>query len=369
VRPESIEQKSRLRSGIERARQSWRQNVLLHSFGLSITIGTFVFDLIMPLGVAAAVPYALLVLLSLRSPSLGLTWFAATSATILTLLGFALSPPGGEMWKVVLNRLLALFVIWMTAYLCLGQKRKGAGIEQERLKLIQSDKMASLGEVAAGIAHELGNPLAAIQGHVELLETRLGSDQIDSQEIRKVTEIIGRLNERMIRIIRGMRSFARDASSDPLQNAPISHLIRDVLEFSRERLQDLEVDIRLGPMDEELLVPCRESQISQVLVNLITNSIDAVKDLPEKWIQIDLLEKEDVVEISVTDSGNGIPREIQDKVMAPFFTTKDVGKGTGLGLSVSRSLVESHSGSLWIDEQSSNTRFTVSLPKRQRLTS
>jgi signal transduction histidine kinase len=357
-----------MRRVISRGRESLRQNVLLHSFGVSITIGTFVFDLIMPLGVAAAVPYALLVLLSLRSPGTGLTWFAATSASVLTLLGFALSPPGGELWKVLLNRLLALFVIWMTAYLCLVQKRNAAAIEQERVKLIQSDKMARLGEVAAGIAHELGTPLATIQGHLEILERRLSS-RLEPEQIRRVTEIVRQLTERMVRIIRGMRSFARDGSLDPLQNAAISRLISDVLEFSHERFRELDIDVRRGPMDDNLQVPCRESQISQVLVNLIANSTDAVKDLPERWIQIDLLEKDHMVEIAVTDSGNGIPKEIHQKVMAPFFTTKDVGRGTGLGLSVSQSLVEGHSGSLWIDAECENTRFVISLPRSQKLTS
>ena len=109
--------------------QKIREFLLLHSLGIAITVGTFIFDLIMPLGIAAGVPYALLVLLSLRSPSHGLTWFAALSATTLTLVGFAFSPPGGEMWKVLTNRLLAVFVIWVTDYLRLDPTPKAAKTE------------------------------------------------------------------------------------------------------------------------------------------------------------------------------------------------------------------------------------------------
>ncbi|MBW2268405.1 MAG: hypothetical protein JRH16_07495, partial [Deltaproteobacteria bacterium] len=115
--------------------------------GTVITISTFVFDLLMPLGVAAAVPYSILVLLSLRSPGLGLAWFAAVWASVLTVVGMALSPPGSEPWTVLMNRLLALFVIWMTAALCTVQKKRAAAIERDRAAFVHTEKMASVGEV------------------------------------------------------------------------------------------------------------------------------------------------------------------------------------------------------------------------------
>ena len=341
-------------------------SVLFHSLGIAIATATFVFDLLMPLGVAAAVPYALLVLVSLRSPGPRPTWLAASSASVLTVLGYLLSPPGGELWKVLTNRLLALFVIWVTAYLCLAQKRQEARSKHDRIALLGAERMVSLGEVSAGIAHELGNPLAAIRGRVEMLEMRLGSDPIESKEVRKFTSIVGELSERMIRIIRGMRSLSRDASSDPFLMAPIGRIIEDVLEVSRARLQNLGDDVRVGAIDPQLEILCRESQIGQVLVNLIANATDAVSSQSERWIQIDVAESDDHVEISVTDSGRGIPKKMREKVIEPFFTTKDAGKGTGLGLSISRTIVESHSGRLWIDEECANTRFVVSLPKVQK---
>ena len=340
--------------------------MLLHSLGISIATATFVFDLLMPLGVAAAVPYALLVLLSLRSPGPRLTWFAAISASILTVLGYMLSPPGGEFWKVLTNRFLALFVIWVTAYLCLAQKRKEARSEHDRIALMEAERMVSLGEVSAGIAHELGSPLATIRGRVEMLEMRLGSDPIESEEVRKFISIVGELSERMIRIIRGMRLLSRDAESDPFLKTPISRIIEDVLEISRARLQKLGNDVRVGAIDPQLEISCRESQIGQVLVNLIANATDAISGQSERWIQIDLVECEDHVEISVTDSGRGIPKEMREQVIEPFFTTKDVGKGTGLGLSISRTIVENHSGQLWIDGDCANTRLVISLPKVQK---
>lgn len=343
--------------------QKIKEFLLLHSLGIAITMGTFIFDLIMPLGVAAGIPYALLVLLSLRSPSHGLTWFAALSATTLTLVGFALSPPGGEMWKVLTNRLLAVFVIWVTAYLCLDHKRNAAKIEEDRIALIQSDRMASLGEIGAGIAHELGTPLATIQGRVELLEMQLDSPQIDSGKVRHATKIIHEVTEQMVRIIRGMRTLARDAASDPLQPTSLARVIRNVLALFSEHPRKLRIELRIGTLDDAIKVPCREAQISQVLMNLVNNATDAIQDLQERWIQIELWEGGDSVQVSVTDSGHGIPEDIRANIMDPFFTTKEVGKGTGLGLSISQGIVESHSGSLWIDDDCANTRFVISLPK------
>ena len=349
-------------------RRDIQQFVLLHALGISITVATLLFDIFIPLHVAAAVPYALLVLLSLRDPGRGLTWFAAISATVLTILGYQFTPAGSWIGEVLANRLLALFVIWVTAYLVFEQKRRALELERERMARAQSEKLASLGEMAAGIAHELGNPLAALQGRVELLETKLGSDLVASEDVGRFVSIATELTERMVRIIRGMRSLARDASSDPFQNAQMARVIDDVLELSREKLRRRDIELRLTPVDEDLWIPCREAQINQVMVNLIGNAVDAVSDLSERWIQLDVTATESTLEIWVTDSGKGIPESIRGRVMEPFFTTKDVGKGTGLGLSISESIVEAHSGKLEIDEACPNTRFVVSLPRKQRLT-
>ncbi len=345
------------------APQQIQQFTAIHSSGIVIAVATFAFDLLVPLGVAAAIPYALLVLLSLRSPGPGLTWFAAISGTVLTMAGYALSPEGGVLWIVLTNRFLALFVIWLTAYFCFDHKRHNRRMREAQRIAVKSERMASLGEMAAGVAHELGNPLAALQGRVELLEIQLKSNRADDQAIRGGMEIIYELSERMARIIRGMRTFARDASSDPLTPVSVSELIRDVLEFSKDRMLKLGIGVQVDGLDPKLRVPCREAQISQVLVNLLNNAADAIHELQERWIRIQVSASEDTVQISVADSGKGIPEELRSKVMKPFFTTKKADRGTGLGLSISQGIIEAHSGSLWIDENCPNTRFVMSLPR------
>jgi C4-dicarboxylate-specific signal transduction histidine kinase len=102
-----------------------------------------------------------------------------------------------------------------------------------------------------------------------------------------------------------------------------------------------------------------------VLLNLLNNAFDAVCDLPKPWVQVEANAVGNHVEISVTDSGSGIPAEIRNRIMQPFFTTKEAGKGTGLGLSISHGIASEHGGKLYIDEQSPHTRFVLVLPSRQ----
>jgi C4-dicarboxylate-specific signal transduction histidine kinase len=198
-----------------------------------------------------------------------------------------------------------------------------------------------------------------------MLEQRIESPPIDPGELRRSVRMLRELGDRMTRIVRTVRSLARDVSGDPFESVALAQMIRDVLFLAEERLRKLAVAIRLGPVAEDLRVECRGAQISQVLLNLIGNAADAVRDLPERWIELDVREKQEAVEIAVTDSGAGIPVAIRERIMAPFFTTKPPGQGTGLGLSISRALVEAHGGSLRIDPLSAHTRFVVWLPRRQ----
>jgi signal transduction histidine kinase len=339
----------------------------LHALGVTLTAATFVFDVMTPLGVASGVPYALLVLLSLRSPDPGLTWFAAISGTVLSILGSLLSA-GEATWTVLANRILALFVIWVTAALCLNYKRQARELERDRQVLAEAEKMASLGGVASGIAHELGTPLATIHGRMRMLEKKLDTGSVAVDEVRRVVRIVDELTERMTRIIRGMTSVTRNADGDPFERTSVARIARDVVELGSERAVRLGIDLRLrvdgaqavGPA---LHAPCRETQVGQVLVNLINNAFDAVVHLPERWIEVSVEADEQAVHLAVTDSGSGLSPELRDKVMAPFFTTKPAGKGTGLGLAISRSIAEAHHGALWIDDACPHTRFVLSLPR------
>lgn len=238
-------------------------------------------------------------------------------------------------------------------------------VKQHEL-LILNSKMSSLGEMAAGIAHEINTPLAVISLRVVLLKEACKSQDFTLSG-RKVVEdacaIIEKTTHRIAKIITGLRAFARDGVSDPFQPTDIQSIIDDTLDLCGERFRSSGVDLQVKMPESKLFLSCRSTQISQVLLNLLSNSFDAIEGLSQKWIKIETLDLGDEIELSVTDSGRGIAPVIRSKLVQPFFTTKDVGKGTGLGLSISRGIMMDHGGRLFLDEQSANTRFVIVLPK------
>jgi PAS domain S-box-containing protein len=245
------------------------------------------------------------------------------------------------------------------------QKQVQEEAERQRAALVHSEKMASVGELAAGIAHELGNPLAAIRGRMEFLKMQLEAGNAGPEVVLKTIHTAESLCDRMAGIIRGMRALSRDGANDPYQKTSIGLMVKDVLGFTWESFQKHGIKTHIDEVDERIQISCQETQISQVLVNLLNNAKDAVTTLDDKWIKIEVMDRGESVQIAVTDSGKGIPSELVEKIMLPFYTTKPMGKGSGLGLSVSRAIVEAHGGQLQLDPESSNTRFVISLPKER----
>jgi PAS domain S-box-containing protein len=229
------------------------------------------------------------------------------------------------------------------------------------LKLISGSRLASLGEMAAGIAHEINNPLAIIRSKAELLDDKIKKGETDLEVLTKGFSKIISTIDRIANVINGLRSFSRDGEKDPFVKSSISFLINETLEFCQERFEKNDVELKLN-IENDLDINCRPVQISQVLMNLLLNSFDAISDQSGKWIRIDLRLAGDLAIVEITDSGLGIPEEIVEKIMQPFFTTKGVGKGTGLGLSISRGIIVSHHGALEYVPESENTCFRISLP-------
>lgn len=244
------------------------------------------------------------------------------------------------------------------------RKEAEESLAHERAKATYAEKMASLGELSAGIAHELGNPLGAMRGRLEMLEMQASDpeQQIDRQRFSEILNKSIGLVDRMSKIIRGLRSYARDGSNDPKTPTSLNRLISDILDISNSKFHKLGIeDIRVH-LDEDVNTHCREAEIGQVIVNLINNACDAVKDLEEKWVEIRLLKNQKHVKIQVIDSGSGITPEQQEKIFNPYYTTKPVGTGTGLGLSISQNIVAAHEGELRINKDVPNTCFELVLP-------
>jgi C4-dicarboxylate-specific signal transduction histidine kinase len=237
-------------------------------------------------------------------------------------------------------------------------------LQQQQLKLTTSSKMASLGEMAAGVAHEINNPLAVIHGKTQQLLKKVQRSDVDPVAFEKDLAKINLTVERIAKIIRGLKSFARNAQDDPMENCNLKNNLLEVLDLCLERFKNANVHLSVDAGDE-LEIECRPSQVGQVILNLINNAFDAIQTLDEKFVHVRLVDLGESVEISVTDSGKGIPKAVVEKMMNPFFTTKQIGQGTGLGLSISLGIIQSHHGVLFYDESEKNTCFKIILPKKQ----
>jgi PAS domain S-box-containing protein len=243
------------------------------------------------------------------------------------------------------------------------KKRVEHLIHEQQQKFVFASKMSALGEMAGNIAHEVNNPLSVILGRASQLRRFAERGSLSDAVLKDNLEKIESTSQRIAKIIRGLRSFSRNGENDPFVAAKVKTLLDETLELCGERLnaQNIKVNLAAIPEDAELI--CRPVQISQVLLNLFNNSSDAIQALSDKWIQVGFCGMDSYFEIQIMDSGPGIKPGIADKIMQPFFTTKEVGKGTGLGLSISRMIVEEHGGELLLDRKCSNTRFVIRLPK------
>jgi signal transduction histidine kinase len=234
-------------------------------------------------------------------------------------------------------------------------------VKELTAKSMHSAKMSSLGEMASGISHEINNPLTIIKGKAGTIRKILSSENPDllkaQAELLKVEQTVDRISK----IIKGLKSFSRNGNNDPKGPTLLTNVIEDSLELCRERFHSREIELRIGNI-ADVVIESRPEQISQIILNLLGNSLDAVADLQKKWVSISTLIEANMVQIIITDSGNGINAHIVEKMMQPFFTTKEVGKGTGLGLSISVGIARDHNGKLSYDNTSANTRFVLELP-------
>lgn len=236
--------------------------------------------------------------------------------------------------------------------------------KKSEASLVASAKMASLGEMAGGIAHEINNPLAIIQGKAGTVKRLIRQPPFDIEKINIELSKIEDTTNRIAKIIKGLRSFSRDSTSDPMIATSVRQIIEDCLELCAERFKNHSIELQ-RECKVDSIVECRASQIGQVIMNLLSNAHDAVESLSERWVKVEVSRVGDQLRVAVTDSGRGIPKEVVDKIMQPFFTTKEVGRGTGLGLSISKGIAESHSGELRYDSTCDNTRFILEIPLRQ----
>lgn len=248
----------------------------------------------------------------------------------------------------------------MSGYIEIAQDITALKLAQAQA--VQAGKMATLGEMASGVAHEINNPLAVIGGRAALLKKRLSGDTDEAKKFVLDIEKIEMQVQRITKIVNGLRAFSRSSAKDPKMPNSLKKIVEDSIELVVERYLKNNVQIEVVPFDE-IQIDCRHIEITQVLVNLLNNSFDAVSNLDEKWIRIEVLSEAKKVTLIVTDSGFGIAPEVVEKIMNPFFTTKEIGKGTGLGLSISKGIIEDHGGTLEYNPKFDRTQFLIHFSK------
>lgn len=237
--------------------------------------------------------------------------------------------------------------------------KKNEELLQEQTKSLQNAKLASLGQISAGIAHEINNPLATISGAIQLLPSSIN----DTEKFNRKVDIIKKSIKRVDKIIKGLRKFSRSTTENTRIEVKLHTVVEEALTLTEAKAKHAEVKIETE-LDKNLISSCDEIEIEQVLVNLISNAIDAIKNLETKWIKIVLKQENDMCLLHVIDSGRGISPEIEKKLFEPFFTTKPVGEGTGLGLSISKGIIEDHGGQLQINSKFENTCFEIRINKK-----
>jgi signal transduction histidine kinase/ligand-binding sensor domain-containing protein len=279
----------------------------------------------------------------------------------------------------------------------LQEQKEELQITLENLKatqsqLIQSEKMASIGQLVAGIAHEINNPVTFISAGVDSLNTNLEEirqvldiyhkitpdnaeeklveieqlkEKIEYKEtIREINKLIDSVKtgtERTTEIVKGLRTFSR-LDEDVLKIADIHEGIDSTLILLRNKYKErIEIEKHYGDIPE---IECYPGQLNQVFMNILSNAIDAIDN--KGTITISTSKSNGSIRISIKDTGRGIPENIQSKIFEPFFTTKEVGQGTGLGLSICHSIIEKHRGSTEVkSEVGKGCEFVIALPVKQ----
>src|SRR5438067_3153347 len=241
-------------------------------------------------------------------------------------------------------------------------QRREQELRDKQEQLVQAGKLATLGELTTGVAHELNNPLnntsLFVANAMDLIELGMPQKAHILRELRQAMEQVRKATE----IITHLRTFGRAA---PASREPIAlrAVIERALSLVQEqlRLHQIEVTLDLGP--QEPVIVGNAIQLEQVFINLLTNARDALVEAPRKAIRISASLGRDAVEIAFADSGHGIPSALERRIFDPFFTTKEVGKGTGLGLSITYGIVKDHGGTISVQSSpGEGAAFLIHLP-------
>lgn len=234
-------------------------------------------------------------------------------------------------------------------------------LEVMRERLNQAARFAAIGELAGGVAHEINTPLGVILLAADQLKVSMGDNSSAQKQINLITETA----ERIARITQTMKALSRADNSTPHQATQLSAILEDVLSISRYKLRDTNVKVFIDASAHDLRIVCNQMQLSQVFINLINNSCEAIANLRDRWIQISVEAGSDVCRILFCDSGVGVCSEHAEKLFSSGFTSKSNEGGSGLGLTICKNIMEAHGGFITLDRAAPNTTFVLALPREK----
>jgi C4-dicarboxylate-specific signal transduction histidine kinase len=241
-------------------------------------------------------------------------------------------------------------------------QRREQQLREKQEQLVQAGKLATLGELTTGVAHELNNPLNNIGlflgNVVDLIQLGAPDREPIERDLRRAMDQVNKAAQ----IISHLRTFGRAAPARH-EAVWVNGVVKSAISLMREqlRLRDITVELNLSPMNP--VVIGNAIQLEQVMLNLLTNARDVLTDAPRRFICVRSDLEDSMVKLIVEDSGPGIPPDIEQRVFDPFFTTKDVGSGTGLGLSITYGIIQDHQGTIRIDNRpGSGVAFIIRLP-------
>ena len=238
-------------------------------------------------------------------------------------------------------------------------------LRESQEAMVQQEKMVGVGQLAAGIAHELNTPLGTIIGYAQMLREDLSQQAAPTGNLRDVDEIIGQAG-RCRDLVKNLLNFSRRSSTEKT-NGSVNEIIRKVLSLVQHDFEMKNVRLHLNLDSDAPTVRVNENEIAQVILNLANNAADSMPSGGNLDVSTHYDDDSERICITIRDTGCGIKESDRTRVFEPFFTTKEVGKGTGLGLSISYKIVENHQGSIEFDTTLGNgTTFRVYLPAKAR---
>lgn len=271
--------------------------------------------------------------------------------------------------KPIVNTLVIVILLMIISTLSIFYERKRVEneiiIRESERNLADSKKLAALGQLSGGIAHEINNPLTILSGRIRIISILYKRNQLDEERLEKEINSIVRLIYRIESIVNTLRTFSEDDYMADFKIIDFGSVVSEAVIAFKDLFDTKNITFSNKLEGRSCFVSGNSNLLERAVFNLIKNSYGEIKDSDHPWIEIDVEENSDhdFFVVNLTDSGYGIPDPIANKLMEPFFTTKKVGEGTGLGLSLTQNILSMHRGKLKYNAKNQNTQFQLYFPK------